>query len=96
MAVIVFAGLVAVCGFFLYALVQFRRDEEHPRRHGELPTGFPIVASDRSWGLCQTRIGIDLEPLRYKRAQAEASGGETFHDQIGASVPRHIRAAHKM
>jgi hypothetical protein len=45
MAVIVFAGLVAVCGFFLYVLVQFRRDEKRPRRHEESPTGFPIVAS---------------------------------------------------
>lgn len=35
MAVVVFAGLVAVCGFFLYLLVQFRRDERHPRRRGE-------------------------------------------------------------
>ena len=30
MAVVVFAGLVAVCGFFLYVLVQFRRDEKQP------------------------------------------------------------------
>jgi hypothetical protein len=50
MAVIVFAGLVAVCGFFLYVLVQFRRDEKHPRRHAELPTGFPIVASGQIVG----------------------------------------------
>jgi hypothetical protein len=50
MAVIVFAGLVAVCGFFLYVLVQFRRDEKHPRRHGELPTGIPIVASGQIVG----------------------------------------------
>jgi hypothetical protein len=35
----------AVCGFFIYVLVQFRRDEKHPRRHEDLPTGFPIVAS---------------------------------------------------
>jgi hypothetical protein len=37
MAVIAFAGLVVVCGFFLYVLVQFRRDEKHPTRHEELP-----------------------------------------------------------
>jgi hypothetical protein len=46
MAVIAFAGLVVVCGFFLYVLVQFRRDEKHPTRHEELPhrisdRGFP-------------------------------------------------------
>ena len=35
----------AVCGFFVYVLVQFRRDEKHPRRHEDLPAGFPIVAS---------------------------------------------------
>ena len=29
-AVIVFAGVVVVCGFFLYVLLQFRRDEKHP------------------------------------------------------------------
>jgi hypothetical protein len=80
MAIIVFAGLVAVCGFFLYVLVQFRRDEKHPRRHEESPTGFPIVASGQIVGHCRTRTGIDLEPLRYKRAQAEAARGETFHD----------------
>jgi hypothetical protein len=50
MAVIVFTGLVAVCGFFLYVLVQFRRDEKHPRRHEESPTGFPIVASGQIVG----------------------------------------------
>jgi hypothetical protein len=50
MAVIVFAGLVAVCGFFLYVLVQFRREEKHPQRHLEMPTGFPIVASGQIVG----------------------------------------------
>ena len=50
MAVIVFAGLLVVCGFFLYVLVQFRHDEKHPRRHEELPTGFPIVASGQIVG----------------------------------------------
>jgi hypothetical protein len=37
--------LVVVCGFFLYVFVQFWRDEKYPRRHEELPTGFPIVGS---------------------------------------------------
>jgi hypothetical protein len=50
MAVVVLAGLVAVCGFFLYVLVQFRRDEKNPRRHEESPTGFPIVASGQIVG----------------------------------------------
>jgi hypothetical protein len=50
MAIVVFAGLVAVCGFFLYVLVQFRREEKHPRRSGELPAGFPIVASGQIVG----------------------------------------------
>jgi hypothetical protein len=50
MAVIVFAGLVAVCGFFLYVLVQFRREEKHPKRHVEMPTGFPVVASGQIVG----------------------------------------------
>jgi hypothetical protein len=50
MAVIVFVGLLVVCGFFLYVLVQFRRDEKYPRRHRELPTGFPIVASGQIVG----------------------------------------------
>ena len=40
----------AVCGFFVYVLVQFRRDEKHPRRHEERPTGFPIVASGQIVG----------------------------------------------
>jgi len=51
MAVIVFAGLVVVCGYFLYALVQFIRDEKHPTRREELSTGFPIVASRQIVGL---------------------------------------------
>jgi hypothetical protein len=42
--------LLVVCGFFLYVLVQFRRDEKYPRRHGELPTGFPIVVSGQIVG----------------------------------------------
>lgn len=50
MAVIVFAGLFVVCGFFLYVLTQFWRDEKYPRRHEELPTGFPIVASGQIVG----------------------------------------------
>jgi hypothetical protein len=50
MAVVVFAGLVVVCGFFLYVLVQFRRDEKHLRRHEKSPTGFPIVASGQIVG----------------------------------------------
>ncbi|MFZ3215779.1 MAG: hypothetical protein WA192_06945 [Candidatus Acidiferrales bacterium] len=32
MAVIVFIALVPVCGFFLYVLVQFWREEKRPRR----------------------------------------------------------------
>jgi hypothetical protein len=58
MAVIVFAGLFVVCGFFLYVLVQFRRDEKRPRRHEELPTGFPIVASGQ--------IVDQLDPNRHR------------------------------
>jgi hypothetical protein len=57
MAVVVLAGLVLVCGFFLYVLVQFRRDEKHLRRHEESPTGFPIVASGQIVGPLPDRNG---------------------------------------
>ncbi|MGA7622722.1 MAG: hypothetical protein WB630_20300 [Candidatus Acidiferrales bacterium] len=50
MAVIVLAGLFVVCGFFLYVLVQFWRDEKYPRRPEDLATGFPIVASGQIVG----------------------------------------------
>jgi hypothetical protein len=64
MAVVVLAGLVAVCGFFLYVLVQFRRDEKHPRRHEEPPTGFPIVASGQIVGPLRDPNGHAKEPWR--------------------------------
>ena len=64
MAVVVLAGLVAVCWFFLYVLVPFRRDEKHPRRHEESPTGFPIVASGQI-------VGPLLGPSGHKGALAE-------------------------
>lgn len=34
-----------VCGFFVYVLVQFRRDAKHPRRGDESLAGFPMAAS---------------------------------------------------
>jgi hypothetical protein len=49
MAVIGFGGMVLVCGFFLYVLVQFQREEKYPRRH-ERPIGFPIVSSGQIVG----------------------------------------------
>ena len=49
MAVIVLAGVVVVCGFFLYVLLQFRRDEKHLTRH-ERRTGLPIMATRRIVG----------------------------------------------
>ncbi len=63
MAVIVFAGLVVVCGFFLYVLVQFRRDEKHSTHHEELPTRFPIVASRQI-------VGPLLDPKKHRLGNA--------------------------
>jgi hypothetical protein len=63
MAVIVFAGLFAACGFFLYVLVQFWRDEKYPRRHEQPPTGFPIVASGQI-------VGPLPEPRRHRPSNA--------------------------
>jgi hypothetical protein len=56
-------GLVltcAVCAFFVYVLVQFRRDEKHPRRQQDLPTGVPIVASGQIVGPLANRNGRRL------------------------------------
>lgn len=43
--ILVVAFTCGVCGFFLYVLVQFRRDEKHPRRGDDSLAGFPMVAS---------------------------------------------------
>ncbi len=44
-AILAIAFTCGVCGFFLYVLVQFRRDEKHPRRGDDSLAGFPMVAS---------------------------------------------------
>ncbi len=44
-AIVVFAITCAVCGFFVYVLVQFRRDEKHPRHGNDSLAGFPMAAS---------------------------------------------------
>lgn len=44
-AILAVAFTCGVCGFFLYVLVQFRRDEKHPRRGDENLAGFPMAAS---------------------------------------------------
>jgi hypothetical protein len=44
-AILAVAFTCGVCGFFLYVLVQFRRDEKHPRRSDESLAGFPMAAS---------------------------------------------------
>jgi hypothetical protein len=44
-AILAVAFTCGVCGFFLYVLVQFRRDEKHPRRGDNGLAGFPIAAS---------------------------------------------------
>jgi heme/copper-type cytochrome/quinol oxidase subunit 2 len=49
-AIVVVVLTSAVCGFFVYVLVQFRREEKHPRRHDKMLTGFPIVASGQIVG----------------------------------------------
>jgi hypothetical protein len=73
MAVVVFAGLVAVCGFFLHLLVQFRRDEKHPRRHEESPTGFPIVASGQIVGPLPDPNGPRLRTTTLQRSPGGSS-----------------------
>jgi hypothetical protein len=73
MAVVVFAGLVAVCGFFLYVLVQFRRDEKHPSRHDELPTGFPIVASGQIVGPLPDPNGHRLRTVALQKGPGGSS-----------------------
>jgi len=46
MVVIAFFALVAAaCVFFLYVLVQFWREERHPRRSNNSPVGFPVISS---------------------------------------------------
>jgi len=45
-AILVVAFTCGVCAFFLYVLVQFRRDEKHHPRHGDDSlVGFPMAAS---------------------------------------------------
>jgi len=73
MAVVVFAGLVAVCGFFLYVLVQFRRDEKQPRRHEEWPTGFPIVASGQIVGPLPDPNGHSLRTTALQKSPGGSS-----------------------
>jgi hypothetical protein len=40
-----FVVAAAGCLFFLYVLVQFWREEKHPRRSNELPVGYPVISS---------------------------------------------------
>jgi hypothetical protein len=44
-AILAVVFICGVCGFFLYVLVQFRRDEKHPRRADQSLAGFPMAAS---------------------------------------------------
>jgi heme/copper-type cytochrome/quinol oxidase subunit 2 len=55
----------AVCGFFVYVLVQFRREEKHLKRHDDRPTGFPVVASGQ--------IVITIETPREERRKDSAN-----------------------
>jgi hypothetical protein len=65
MAVVALLGLAVVCAFFLYVLVQFWREEKHPRRSNEPPAGFPMVSSGQ--------IVIPLEPPRGERREDSAN-----------------------
>lgn len=60
--VVVLTGVA--CGFFLYVLVQFRREEEQLKSHDNMRSGFPIAASGQ--------IVIPLEPPREERGKDSA------------------------
>jgi hypothetical protein len=72
---VVLAG--SACAFFVYVLVQFRRDEKHPRRHQGVPAGFPMAASGQI-------VGPLRSPERVPRAknarQNEADGTSPRRD----------------
>jgi heme/copper-type cytochrome/quinol oxidase subunit 2 len=64
-AIVVAVLTGAVCGFFVYVLVQFRREEKHLKRHDDVPTGFAMVASDQ--------VVIPLETPREERCKDSAN-----------------------
>ncbi len=65
-----------VCGFFVYVLVQFRRDEKHPRHAEEGLAGFPMVAS-----------GQIVRPFAEARQQSNEKAA-THKDTGGSSKKR--------
>lgn len=64
MAVFAFLLVAAACVFFLYALVQFRLEEKHPRRRSEMPIGIPVISSGQ--------IVIPPQPPREKQHKDSA------------------------
>ncbi len=59
-----FVMAAAACVFFLYVLVQFWREERHPRRSNDSPVGFPVISSGQ--------IVMPLETPREERRNDSA------------------------
>jgi hypothetical protein len=64
MAVVAFLGMVVVCVFFLYVLVQFWLEEKHLRRRNDAPMGFPMISSGQ--------IVMPLVPPKEERREDSA------------------------
>lgn len=76
-AIVVVVLTGALCAFFVYVLVQFRREEQHLKRHDEMPTGFPVVASGQ--------IVIPLETPREERCKDSANQKAHKKNRRGSS-----------
>ena len=91
MTVVVVAGLVLVNVFFLYVLVQFRRDEKHSRRREERSMGVPIAAGQIVvLGPPKSKVSKHAIPAVGK-IRTEGAKGESRHDKAAAVSRNPIR-----
>jgi hypothetical protein len=76
-AILALTLICAVCGFYVYVLVQFRRDEKHPRRACEESSGVPIAAS----GQIVVMKLSESKALKHGTPGAKKFGGNCRHSR---------------